>query len=991
MIKKFLVSMMALIYFYSLSSMAVGSGITYHGRLIDPSGHPVISNNVQFKLQIRTPGNENCLMYEEVQVKDLSQTDGVFSVTINDGSGSRTDTTGLGIDQIFANKGSFTFSAGSCSTGNIYNTSPTDGRKIQVYFNDGMTMSLGYWEPSPAMPINFVPMAIESQQVAGYKAANILRVDTSATVPELSVTQLTELMNLISGTSTKYLNQSAGNSVTLPSYSTVSPPSTPVEGSIWFDSTSKQIKYNDGSTTQVVGNASGAAPTGTAGGILSGTYPNPGLASGVIVDTHISGSAAISDSKLAVISTAGKVSGSAINSGTIAGSTAISTSGNIQTTGSLTAKNLYLYDHTGAGPNSVGLQAPTAITANYVLTFPATAPASNGLVLSSDTLGNLNWVSPAASGSAGGDLSGNFPNPTVTKIQGTAISSVSPTANGQVLRFDGTQWVPNFVAITDLRSSVTGTNQFAASCGANQTLSYNSVGDVMSCSNISLDAILPSQIGNSGKVLTTNGTNAFWGSVTDTLGTLSCSSGDSLYWNGTVWGCRSSSSLNSNNSFVLRDASGNFAANSGAFNMLKVDNGSGSQISIVTPVAFTSWQLRLPSDDGAANQVLQTDGAGNTSWVNVTANPGGSNGQIQFNASGAFAGDNSLNWDNTNKRLGVGTSTPAAKLQVSGEVIVGETSLACSATTKGAIRYNNTTNVLEFCNGTGWNLLQAAACTDPDPAVISFSNEANATTSTLYTSDIKQVTGINCSVPVTISGQGSPQYQICSDSSCSTVVQGWTSNPSSIANNQYLQTRLTSDIAGGATFQATIIIGSGATVWSVTNAGGDCSASPAVGTVCADGAIYAGLSPDGGVKMFTQRCDLGQTWDGVNCTGSRNTLTWNNGTMNWTATGFTSLTTGRTNSSGLAGLSDTGAPYVAAQNCENLNENGKTDWFLPSLSELNVLYSNRLVIRNFNTASGGYWSSTEYNSYNTHLQTFTNGSQSAGNKSNGNYVRCVRR
>jgi len=52
--------------------------------------------------------------------------------------------------------------------------------------------------------------------------------------------------------------------------------------------------------------------------------------------------------------------------------------------------------------------------------------------------------------------------------------------------------------------------------------------------------------------------------------------------------------------------------------------------------------------------------------------------------------------------VGVGTVAPDAKLHVAGDIKIGNSSATCNATTEGSQRYNSTSKVMEFCNGTAW-------------------------------------------------------------------------------------------------------------------------------------------------------------------------------------------------------------------------------------------------------------------------------------------------
>jgi len=82
---------------------------------------------------------------------------------------------------------------------------------------------------------------------------------------------------------------------------------------------------------------------------------------------------------------------------------------------------------------------------------------------------------------------------------------------------------------------------------------------------------------------------------------------------------------------------------------------------------------------------------------------------------------------------------------------------------------------------------------------------------------------------------------------------------------------------------------------------------------------------------------------------------------------------------------------IASSVCSSLTLGGKSDWFLPSKDELNLMYENLyLVVGGFFT-DHVYWSSSETSDYYAWYQDFYNGGQYTNwPKSNSGRVRAVR-
>ena len=326
-----------------------------------------------------------------------------------------------------------------------------------------------------------------------------------------------------------------------------------------------------------------------------------------------------------------------------------------------------------------------------------------------------------------------------------------------------------------------------------------------------------------------------------------------------------------------------------------------------------------------------------------------------------------------------------------GAIVVGASTNSCNGAMLGGLRWSATNSCMELCNGTLWNCMQLSACGNNLPTSFTFTNQTNVAVSTLITSNIVQVTGIvACTVEVTVTGAGTPQYRVCDDSSCTAFTQDWTSSKSSLINNQYVQMRLTSNASGGVTSSASLTVGARSVGWSVITAG-DCTApSPPLGTFCADGTVYVGLSPDGGVKMYTTACRQGRSWNGAICTGTNTSIRWSeNATV---ATGITNSTTGEANTTTLAGLSNADSPYGSAQICQSLVSGGNSDWYLPTTGEATILQAACDVTPdNGCTSSTFQHTSREFNASDSYVWRVISGTITNTGKNINYPFRCVRK
>jgi len=302
--------------------------------------------------------------------------------------------------------------------------------------------------------------------------------------------------------------------------------------------------------------------------------------------------------------------------------------------------------------NYVAFKAPSVVGSNVTWTLPS-ADGGSGQFLSTNGTGTLSWASAAA---AGGDVSGPasatdnaiarfnlttgkiIQNSLVTiaddgAITAPQVGSMIPFyyatqaafpsattshgalahshADGAMFFAHGGSWVRILDNGGPLGTPSSGTLTNCISIPVNQatgTLPIANGGTGQTTANTAFNALAPLQTSNSGKYLTTDGTNTSWATVSG---------------GGSPGGAPTNIQFNSSSTFggsanLTWDGTNVQIGATGALRFADTD--SSHYVAFKSPgTVATNVTWTLPATDGTSNQALVTNGSAVLSWASVSS------------------------------------------------------------------------------------------------------------------------------------------------------------------------------------------------------------------------------------------------------------------------------------------------------------------------------------------------------------------------------------
>ena len=149
-LKRQLLTVFVLVGFVLPSTLAYGqSSLSLQGRIVQPDGTALEDSAVEFRTQILSPNANECILYDESQTVDMTDSGGLFSLTLNSSASTRNDAHAWTFSDVLSNRTAFAVNATECASGTgtvTYTPTVGDERKVVIHFKSS---SMSSWDTMP--------------------------------------------------------------------------------------------------------------------------------------------------------------------------------------------------------------------------------------------------------------------------------------------------------------------------------------------------------------------------------------------------------------------------------------------------------------------------------------------------------------------------------------------------------------------------------------------------------------------------------------------------------------------------------------------------------------------------------------------------------------------------------------------------------------------------------------------------------------------------